>query len=446
MIKPINVKGTRDFSPIEVKKRNYIIDIIKKHFELFGFAEIQTPSLENINTLTGKYGNEGDKLIFKIINSGDYLKKVTDEELNNKDLKSIEKKIVDKGLRYDLTVPFARYFAKNRNDITLPFKRFQIQPVWRADRPQKGRFREFFQCDADVIGTNSILQEIELISIYQNVFKDLGINVSIKLNNRKILIGILEVIGKKDLFMEFTTTLDKVDKIGIYKAIEELEGLGIKEDIVKNILLSKDLEELKENLKKSKEGLKGIEELEFLLKNVDKNNVYFDITLARGLDYYTGTILEVISKDIEIGSIGGGGRYDDLVEVFGIKDISGVGISFGLDRIYIVLEEMGLFPKSIKNSVDVLFINFGEQEIRECLYISKELRKNNISCEIYPTTAKIKKQMDYANKRGAKFVIIIGEEEIGRGEAAIKNMENGEQNTIKLENIISYISSYTKNK
>ena len=420
MIKPINVKGTRDFSPIEVKKRNYIIDIIKKHFELFGFAEIQTPSLENINTLTGKYGNEGDKLIFKIINSGDYLKKVTEEELNNRDLKSIEKKIIDKGLRYDLTVPFARYFAKNRNEITLPFKRFQIQPVWRADRPQKGRFREFFQCDADVIGTNSILQEIELISIYQNVFKDLGINVSIKLNNRKILIGILEVIGKKDLFMEFTTILDKVDKIGIYKAIEELEGLGIKEDIVKNILLSKDLEELKENLKKSKEGLKGIEELEFLLKNVDKNNVYFDITLARGLDYYTGTILEVISKDIEIGSIGGGGRYDDLVEVFGIKDISGVGISFGLDRIYIVLEEMGLFPKSIKNSVDVLFINFGEQEIRECLYISKELRKNNISCEIYPTTAKIKKQMEYANKRGAKFVIIIGEEEIVRGEATIK--------------------------
>ncbi|MDO6853614.1 histidine--tRNA ligase [Cellulophaga lytica] len=454
--KPSIPKGTRDFSPSEIAKRNYIFDIVKKHFQTFGFQPIETPSFENSQTLMGKYGDEGDRLIFKILNSGDYLNKVNDEVYQQKDSVLLTPKISEKALRYDLTVPFARYVVMHQNEIDFPFKRYQIQPVWRADRPQKGRFREFFQCDADVVGSDSLLQEIELVQLYDAVFTNLKLTgTTIKLNNRKILAGIAEVIGAKERLIDFTVALDKLDKIGVEGVTKEMLEKGISEDAIQKAtplfsLAGTNTEQLKvlaELLKDSEEGKKGVEELTFIIKAVEKlglqsANLAIDVTLARGLNYYTGAIFEVAAPSgVKMGSIGGGGRYDDLTGIFGLKDVSGVGISFGLDRIYLVLEELNLFPEEINKSLEILCVNFGDNEAFAALELVTELRKNGVKADVYPSAVKMQKQMKYANKRNVPYVVLIGEQELLNGDFVVKNMEKGDQQTYKLSNVSEFIAS-----
>jgi histidyl-tRNA synthetase len=452
--KPSIPKGTRDFNPEQVAKRNYIFNTIKGCFERFGFQPIETPSFENSDTLMGKYGEEGDRLIFKILNSGDYLNKVGIDLYNQKDSNKITSKISEKALRYDLTVPFARYVVQHQNEIEFPFKRYQIQPVWRADRPQKGRFREFYQCDADVVGSKALWQEVEFVQLYDDVFSSLGLEgVTIKINNRKILSGIAEVIGAKDKLIDFTVALDKLDKIGEEKVKEEMLNKGIPQDGIEKLQplfnisgsFKTQIESLKTILNTSEDGLKGIEELEFIDKAISSLGLKtaaleLDVTLARGLNYYTGAILEVSApKTVSMGSIGGGGRYDDLTGVFGLKNVSGVGISFGLDRIYLVLEELQLFPEAVSNTVDVLFINFGEDEALYCLKAIKTLRLEGINAELYPDNSKMKKQMNYANKRLIPNVVLVGDQELQNNNYSLKDMTSGVQQTVSLEKLITVL-------
>jgi histidyl-tRNA synthetase len=454
--KPSIPKGTRDFSPAEVNKRSYIFDVVKKHFKTFGFQPIETPSFENYETLMGKYGEEGDRLIFKILNSGDYLRKVDDATFNSKNANALTPKISEKALRYDLTVPFARYVVMHQNELDFPFKRYQIQPVWRADRPQKGRFREFYQCDADVVGSNSLFQEVELIQLYDAVFTDLNLDgVTIKLNNRKILAGIAEVIGAKDLLIDFTVALDKLDKIGEEGVKKEMLSKGITETAIKKAtplfqMSSGNVDQLgvlKGILEDSEEGSKGLEELRFIMETISglglqSAKLVIDVTLARGLNYYTGAIFEVAAPEgVSMGSIGGGGRYDDLTGIFGLKDVSGVGISFGLDRIYLVLEELGLFPKQIEQSLDVLCLNFGKKEGLAALKLTTELRKAGLKVDLYPSSVKIQKQFKYANNRKVPNVILIGEEELQNNSFIVKDMNSGKQTTYSLDSADDFIKS-----
>ena len=450
--KPGIPKGTRDFNPEEVAKRHFIMDTIKTQFKTFGFQPIETPSFENSSTLMGKYGEEGDRLIFKILNSGDYLKKADQKALSELNSNAITSSISEKALRYDLTVPFARYVVQHQNDIEFPFKRYQMQPVWRADRPQKGRFREFYQCDADVVGSNSLWQEVEFVQLYDNVFSALKLDgVTIKINNRKILSGIAHVIGASDKLIDFTVALDKLDKIGDEKVIEEMLSKGIsKEGLTKLkplFTLSGDfgnqIKSLKSILSTSEEGLKGIEELEFINQAITtlglkSAKLQLDVTLARGLNYYTGAIFEVSAPNgVKMGSIGGGGRYDDLTGIFGLKNVSGVGVSFGLDRIYLVLEELNLFPETVTNSTKVLFINFGDKEVLFSLKAIKALRAQGINAELYPDNAKMKKQMNYANKRNIPFVVLVGDNEMEANKFTLKSMIEGSQSLLDLEDLIS---------
>ena len=449
--KPSIPKGTRDFSPAEVAKRNYIISIMRNHFEKFGYQPIETPSFENSDTLMGKYGEEGDRLIFKILNSGDYLEKFSSEELQALNYKKFTSHISEKALRYDLTVPFARYVVQHQSEIEFPFKRYQIQPVWRADRPQKGRFREFYQCDADVVGSTSIWQEVELVQLYDSVFAELGLNgVTIKINNRKILSGIAEVIGASDKLIDFTVALDKLDKIGEDGVKKEMLEKGISEAALEKVqplfnftgTIQEKLTKLSALLSSSEEGKKGIEELRFICDNVTKLGLQkaildLDVTLARGLNYYTGAIFEVTApKEVAMGSIGGGGRYDDLTGIFGLKDISGVGISFGLDRIYLVLEELNLFPDTVTTSTKVLFLNFGESQTFDAMKAVTILRSKNIKAEMYPDAAKIDKQFKHAERRGIPFVI----KEIEGSNLTLKDIKTGEQLQLNLENLIKKLS------
>lgn len=450
--KPSIPKGTRDFSPVEMVKRNYIFDTIKEVFQLYGFMPIETPSMENLSTLMGKYGEEGDKLLFKVLNSGDFLSKINEDQIREKNSVKLTTNISEKGLRYDLTVPFARYVVQHRNEIDFPFKRYQIQPVWRADRPQKGRYREFFQCDVDVIGSNSLLNEVELIQIVDQVYQRLQLNVVVKLNNRKILAGIAEIIGEAEKIIDITVAIDKLDKIGLENVNIELVEKGIPQeaiDILQPIILlsgtnAEKLAKLKDLLATSEIGMKGIEELEIVfnyLSKLDvKTDVELDLTLARGLNYYTGAIFEVKSKDMEFGSITGGGRYDDLTGIFGLKDVSGVGISFGADRIYDVLEQMNKFPSNTGITTKVLFINFGEKEEAFCLPVLAKLRAKGINAEIYPGSAKMKKQMTYANNKNIPYVILVGESEIEEGVLSLKNMESGEQEKLTPEQLIEKLA------
>ncbi len=450
--KPSIPKGTRDFSPVEMVKRNYIFDTIKEVFQLYGFMPIETPSMENLSTLMGKYGEEGDKLLFKVLNSGDYISKVRPEVLEARNSAKLTTKISEKGLRYDLTVPFARYVVQHRNDITFPFKRYQIQPVWRADRPQKGRYREFCQCDVDVVGSNSLLNEVELIQIVDEVYKRLKLNVLVKLNNRKILAGIAEIIGEADRIIDITVAIDKLDKIGLDNVNKEMLEKGIPQEAIDTlqpiILLSgtnsEKLNKLKEVLSASEIGMKGIDELETVfnyLNDLDVNTeVELDLTLARGLNYYTGAIFEVKSKDMEFGSITGGGRYDDLTGIFGLKDVSGVGISFGADRIYDVLEHMELFPAETVNTTKVMFVNFGEKEEKYCLPILAKLRANGVKAEIFPDAQKMKKQMNYANDKHIPFVIMVGETEMEEGLLSLKDMETGDQIKLTPEALVGKLA------
>jgi len=448
--KPSIPKGTRDFSPTEVAKRQYIIQIIKSNFEKFGFQPIETPSFENSETLMGKYGEEGDRLIFKILNSGDYLAKATATHLENKDSTKLTSSISEKALRYDLTVPFARYVVQHQNEIEFPFKRYQIQPVWRADRPQKGRFREFFQCDADVVGSKSLWQEVELVQLYDTVFTALGLNgVTIKINNRKILSGIAEVIGASDKLIDFTVALDKLDKIGEDGVKKEMMEKGISEEAILKVqplfsftgTISEKITQLSELLSESVEGMKGVDELRFICDNVMKlglNNsiLDLDVTLARGLNYYTGAIFEVAPpKSVAMGSIGGGGRYDDLTGIFGLKNMSGVGISFGLDRIYLVIEELNLFPETVTATSKALFINYGDQEAFYALQAIQKLRASGIKVELYPDNTKVAKQFQHADKRGIPFAVIIGEQEMASNSYSLKNLVTGEQVSLDFESL-----------
>ena len=449
--KPSIPKGTRDFSPIEMARRNYIFNTIKSVFLLYGFQQIETPAMENLSTLMGKYGEEGDKLLFKILNSGDYLKSAPDDLLANKDYIHLITKVSEKGLRYDLTVPFARYVVQHRNDLQMPFKRYQIQPVWRADRPQRGRYREFYQCDADVVGSDSLLNEVELVSMIDEVFKRFGINVVIKLNNRKILSGIAQVIGAPEKIVDITVAIDKIDKIGIDNVNFELAEKGLSQDAINTLrpLLTlsgtndEKLETLKSLLESSQVGKKGIEELEFVLNNVNalnlKSQVELDVSLARGLNYYTGTILEVKALDVEMGSISGGGRYDNLTGVFGMDGLSGVGISFGADRIFDVLNTLNLYPADTCATTKVIFINFGDKEAQTCLQHMRTLRDAGITCELYPEATKMKKQMNYANAKGIPFVAMVGESEMSSMTIAIKNMATGEQSNYSVEDAINLL-------
>lgn len=453
-IKPSLAKGTRDFSPVEMEKRNYIFNTLKTVFKKFGYNEIQTPSFENLSTLTGKYGDEGDKLIFKILNSGDYLSKVSTELLLEKNSVQLISRISEKALRYDLTVPFARYVVMHQNDITLPFKRFQIQPVWRADRPQRGRYREFYQCDVDVVGSDSLLNEAEFILIYHEALKELGLkDFTIKINNRKILTGIAEIIGKPELIIDMTVAIDKLDKIGLDGVNKELLERGFTQadlDVLKPIILLEGdninkLEALKAVLAPSEKGLQGIQEIEEVFTYIDaldsegtvlRNYVEVDITLARGLNYYTGCIFEVKTNEVAMGSIGGGGRYDDLTGMFGLENLTGVGVSFGADRIYDVLEELSLYPESNATSTKLLIINFDKGIESYTLPILARLRHAGIAVEIYPTAAKLKKQMSYANAKQVPFVLLVGEEEQTSGVLTLKNMESGEQTKVSIEDLI----------
>jgi histidyl-tRNA synthetase len=455
--KPTLPKGTRDFSPEEMVKRNFIFDTIKSVFRKFGYQEIQTPSMENLETLTGKYGDEGDKLIFKILNSGDFLSKVSPEELQTADAKKLTSKVSEKALRYDLTVPFARYVVAHQNDISLPFKRFQIQPVWRADRPQKGRYREFYQCDADVVGSESLLNEAEFVLIYQEALSQLGLkDFSILINNRKILSGIAEIIGKPELIIDMTVAIDKLDKIGFDGVCKELLERGFTQSDIEKLQPiielkgsnSEKILALKKVLASSEIGQKGIEELETIFNyiqqlqapNATLPNVALDITLARGLNYYTGAIFEVKSNEVAMGSIGGGGRYDDLTSMFGLKNLSGVGISFGADRIYDVLEELGAFPKNTNETTKVLISNFDETAEKFALPILSQLRAAGIATELYPQAAKLKKQLGYADAKRIPYVIIIGSEEVSSGLLSLKNMQSGEQQTLDIAAILTLLA------
>ncbi len=449
--KPSIPKGTRDFGPVEMAKRNYIFDTIKEVYALYGFQQIETPAMETLQTLMGKYGEEGDKLLFKILNSGDYMNKVSDEDLHSLNSLKLAAKLCEKGLRYDLTVPFARYVVQHREELQLPFKRYQIQPVWRADRPQKGRYREFYQCDADVVGSDSLLNEVELMQIVDTVFTKFGVRVCIKINNRKILTGIAEVIGEAEKIVDITVAIDKLDKIGLEKVNEELRNDGISEEAIEKlqpiISLSgsneEKLEVISQVLAGSETGLKGVEETRFILdtlKAVGLNNeIELDLTLARGLNYYTGAIFEVKALDTPMGSITGGGRYDNLTGIFGLPGLSGVGISFGADRIYDVLNALDLYPKEAVNSTQVLFINFGETETAYCLPIVGKLRQVGIRSEIFPDKAKMKKQMSYANAKNIPFVVLAGENEMAAGKVTLKNMESGEQTLVTVEELIATV-------
>ncbi|SRX55711.1 histidine--tRNA ligase [Aequorivita sp. CIP111184] len=449
--KPSIPKGTRDFNPEEVSRRNYIFKVIKETFSLYGFQPIETPSFENSETLMGKYGEEGDRLIFKILNSGDFLSKVDDNLYAEKDSVKITSNISEKALRYDLTVPFARYVVQHQNEISFPFKRYQIQPVWRADRPQKGRFREFFQCDADVVGSTSLWQEVEFVQLYDAVFNQLGLKgVTIKINNRKILSGIAETIGAEDKLIDFTVALDKLDKIGEEGVKKEMREKGISEDALQKLqplfsltgTAKEQLKNLKVLLNNSKVGIKGVEELEFITKHIETLGLHsaslqIDVTLARGLNYYTGAIFEVSAPaEVNMGSIGGGGRYDDLTGIFGLKDMSGVGISFGLDRIYLVLEELNLFPETVSENSKALFINFGEKEALYAMKAVTNLRNAGIKAELYPDSTKMGKQMGYADKRNIPFTILAGEKEMESKLYTLKNMKSGEQSELNFEELL----------
>lgn len=449
--KPSIPKGTRDFSPIEMARRNYIFDTIKSVFRLYGFSQIETPAMENLSTLMGKYGDEGDKLLFKILNSGDFLAGVDKSELESANSVKVLKQISDKGLRYDLTVPFARYVVMNRGNLSFPFKRFQIQPVWRADKPQKGRYREFYQCDVDVVGSDSLLNEVELIQIVDEVYRRLKINVVLKINNRKILSGIAEVIGEADKLVDITVAIDKLDKIGVDNVNAELREKGVSEAGIEklqpiiNMTGSNDdkLNVIADVLKSSEIGLKGVEELRTILRYVKMLNVAteveIDLTLARGLNYYTGAIFEVKAKDVVIGSITGGGRYDNLTGVFGLDGMSGVGISFGADRIYDVLNQLDLYPQELLASTQILFATFGENEFNFALNLLKEVRNNGISAEIYPEPVKMKKQMSYADNKAIPYVAIVGETEMAENKVMLKNMVTGEQQLVGIAEVVSIL-------
>jgi len=449
--KPSIPKGTRDFSPEEMVKRNYIFDTIRQVYAVYGFEQIETPAMENLSTLMGKYGDEGDKLLFKIQNSGDYFSGITDEELLSRNAVKLASKFCEKGLRYDLTVPFARYVVMHRAELQMPFKRFQIQPVWRADRPQKGRYREFYQCDADIVGSDSLLNEVELMQIINDVFSRFDVRVCIKINNRKILSGLAEVIGEADKIVEITVAIDKLDKIGLDNVNAELADKGIKPEAIEKLrpiieLSGSNKEKMKvirNFLANSEVGLKGVEETEFILSTLEKldikNQVEFDLTLARGLNYYTGAIFEVKALDVQIGSITGGGRYDNLTGVFGMPGLSGVGISFGADRIFDVLNQLNLYPKKSINGTQLLFVNFGDKETSYILPILAKVRKSGVRAEIYPDSSKIKKQMSYANAKHIPYVALIGENEMANGKIMLKNMENGEQYSISAEELIDKI-------
>lgn len=451
MNKPSIPKGTRDFTPLEMSKRNYIFDTIKSVFALYGFKQIETPAMETLQTLLGKYGEEGDKLLFKILNSGDYLNKIERDELLNANPLHLASKLCEKGLRYDLTVPFARFVVMHRDELQLPFKRYQIQPVWRADRPQKGRYREFYQCDADVVGSDSLLNEVELVQIVDSVFKRFGVRVQIKINNRKILTGIAEYIGEADKIVDITVAIDKLDKIGVDSVNAELAADGLSSEAIDKlqpiILLSGSNEEkldvIAKVLEKSETGLKGVEELRYIFGVLDRvgieNEVQFDLTLARGLNYYTGAIFEVKSLDVQIGSITGGGRYDNLTGIFGLPGISGVGISFGADRIFDVLNALDLYPETAMSATKLLFINFGEKEMAYCLPIIAKARERGIPAEMYPDAVKMKKQMAYANNNGIRYVVLAGENEINENKLTLKDMATGEQRLVSAEELVSIV-------
>ncbi len=449
--KPSIPKGTRDFSPNEMARRNYIFDTVKQVFQVYGFQQIETPAMENLSTLMGKYGEEGDKLLFKILNSGDYLSALDGESLQQASSTKLTTKISEKGLRYDLTVPFARYVVQNQNDLVFPFRRFQIQPVWRADRPQKGRYREFYQCDVDIIGSDALLNEVELIQIIDQVYRKLGLEVIIKINNRKILAGIAETIGEADRIIDITVAIDKLDKIGIEKVNEELALKGVTAQAIEKLqpILNlsgsnrEKLDQIERVISSSAIGVKGVGEVRTIfdyLSSMDlKAELELDLTLARGLNYYTGAIFEVKSKDVAIGSITGGGRYDDLTGIFGLSGVSGVGISFGADRIYDVMIQLDLFPKDALSAAQVMFVNFGAKEELFCLPLVARLRAEGISSELYPDSDKMKKQMNYANRKGIKFVALIGESELESGLINFKNMESGEQQLISIEEVVSQL-------
>ncbi len=449
--KPSTPKGTRDFSTLEMARRNYIFDTIRSVFRLFGYRQIETPALENLSTLMGKYGEEGDKLLFKVLNSGDFLAKVDASLLENRDSLHTAPRICDRGLRYDLTVPFARFVVQHRDELQMPFKRFQIQPVWRADRPQKGRYREFYQCDADVVGSDSLINEVELLQIIDEVFARLNIRVAIRLNNHKILAGIAELIGAPDKLIDITVAIDKIDKIGLEKVNEELAERGLSAEAIEQLrpileiggTTAERLEKLAAILASSETGTKGVEELRFVAGTTETLGLRavldLDVSLARGLNYYTGTIIEVKALDTEIGSISGGGRYDNLTGVFGMDGLSGVGVSFGADRIYDVLNALGLFPDDTARSTRVLFANFGEAEALASLRIIKELRAAGVAAEIYPDASKMKKQIAYANALGVPFFAMVGETELANGTVALKNMATGEQNTVAINELAAAV-------
>ena len=453
MNKPSIPKGTRDFSPAEMAKRNYIFDTIKDVYALYGYQQRETPSMETLQTLMGKYGEEGDKLLFKILNSGDFIGKLPANEFVSDNVLKLAANICEKGLRYDLTVPFARYVVMHRDELQMPFKRYQIQPVWRADRPQKGRYREFYQCDADVVGSDSLLNEVELVQIIDTVFTKFGINVQIKLNNRKILAGIAEYIGQPDKIIDITVAIDKLDKIGVEAVNAEMLANGITQDAVDKLqpILTmsgtnvEKLETIAQTICTSEIGAKGVEETRFILEKIEavglKNELQLDLTLARGLNYYTGAIFEVKAKDVAIGSITGGGRYDNLTGIFGMPGLSGVGISFGADRIYDVLNTLDLYPQNAIQATQVLFINFGEAEADYCLPIANQIRAAGISVELYPDCAKMKKQMAYANAKGIPFVVLAGESELNQGKVTLKNMLTGDQQLVSAEELIAIITS-----
>jgi histidine--tRNA ligase len=449
--KPSIPKGTRDFGPVEMAKRNYIFNTIREVYALYGFRQIETPAMENLSTLMGKYGEEGDKLLFKILNSGDFRSGISAEDYSSDSAARLAARFCEKGLRYDLTVPFARYVVQHRDELQMPFKRFQIQPVWRADRPQKGRYREFYQCDADVVGSDSLLNEVELMQIVDEVFTRFGIRVCIKINNRKILTGIAEIIGEADKIVDITVAIDKLDKIGLDKVNDELRAVGLSEEAVKKlqpiIALSgsneEKLETMRRVLAESETGLKGVEEVAFVLETLKNsqlhNEIELDLTLARGLNYYTGCIFEVKALDVQIGSITGGGRYDNLTGIFGMPGLSGVGISFGADRIYDVLGQLDLYPQETQSGVQLLFINFGAAEAAHCLRLAAQARLAGIATEVYPDSVKMKKQMSYANAHNVPFVALVGETEMAEGRITLKNMTTGEQQSLTIEEAVKAI-------
>ena len=448
-MKPSIPKGTRDFSPVEMARRNYIFDTIRGVFGLYGYRQIETPSMENLSTLMGKYGEEGDKLLFKIQNSGDYMSGLTDEELLGRNSLKLASKFCEKGLRYDLTVPFARFVVMHREELQFPFKRFQIQPVWRADRPQKGRYREFYQCDADVVGSDSLLYEVELIQMIDTVFSNFGVRVAIKMNNRKILAGLAESVGQADKMTDITVAIDKLDKIGLDNVNAELLEKGLPQEAVDKLqpiiklqgTNDDKLKVIETVLSGSETGLKGVEECRYILDKISRtklsNTLELDLTLARGLNYYTGAIFEVKALDVEIGSISGGGRYDNLTGIFGMPGVSGVGISFGADRIYDVLNQLNLYPETTVSGTKVLFLNMGEAEADFCMEAIAQLRKSGVSAELYPDAAKMKKQMAYANALGVKYVAIVGGDELAAGKVTLKDMESGEQQLLTSVELIS---------